>query len=259
MCSIRLLSRIFPNAFVLTIALVILLPNYIWFYPILISESSNPIFIIIDSILTFFFFVMWAWCWLYTGIADPGSVKKDLEARGLLKRIQQGDIPECLRRLEICNVCNLPMPYSSCHCKECGECYLRQDHHCGVTGQCIADKNFKSFVLSFLYGGITCLLILPTAIMMIKNNDFFLGAMVMIIYSGLFGFILLSSFVSFSYNSMKNISTIDKINGRTKKVGLKKLFMTFGNTWFEKLIPIQKNTTDYAWPGTIWENDESSL
>ena len=246
----RFCARFIPNVFVIVIAVFIGLPNFIWFYPFLISKTSN-IFFIIDSFLALFFIIMWCWCWLYTGIADPGRVKDDLEAHGLLKRVQQGDIPECLRNLEICHICNLPIPYSACHCKSCGTCILRQDHHCGVTGQCIGDKNFKSFVLSFLYGGLACLSILPTAISTLRNDNYFLGAMVMIIYSGLFAFVLLSSFISFSLNSIKSLSVIDQINGRSKKTSFKKLFMTFGNTWYD--------TTDYAWPGIIWDTDDSSL
>ena len=96
-------------------------------------------------------FIMFMWCWLYASFTDPGYIENDLERKGLLRQIRQGEIPIGMQGLKICPKCNLPQPFRCYHCEECERCVLRHDHHCGVIGNCVGDKNFKAFILSFFY------------------------------------------------------------------------------------------------------------
>ena len=54
-----------------------------------------------------------------------------------------------------CSTCNIIIPKSFRveHCKKCGICIIRQDHHCPWTGKCIGRNNLRIFCLfgSFLF------------------------------------------------------------------------------------------------------------
>lgn len=45
-----------------------------------------------------------------------------------------------------CSKCNLPKPERAHHCKTCGRCVLRMDHHCRWTENCVGFKNIGHFV-----------------------------------------------------------------------------------------------------------------
>ena len=48
-----------------------------------------------------------------------------------------------------CETCRLWRPPRASHCSQCHRCFYRFDHHCPVTGTCIAEANQRFFV-SFL-------------------------------------------------------------------------------------------------------------
>ena len=251
--------RFLPGFFVLLIASVIAVPNMISFFPYLIKNSPHYYLFILNAFLTIFSFIMWLWSWGVTVLGDPGRTYDDLESRGVLKRILQGDIPDCLRRLPICPICHLPTPPLSHHCKMCDACHLRYDHHCGITGQCIADKNFKSFILNFFYGTIYGFSLFPAALATCYQYKFprQLGSFVILIYSSMFGGIMFFTGISFFVSAAQNISIAQKVKGKFSLESCSILFSTFGSTWKERLLPMQKKTTEFAWPGVIWDTDEN--
>lgn len=56
-----------------------------------------------------------------------------------------------------CSKCNAPKPDRCHHCRQCGACVLRMDHHCPwVMHRCIGLRNHKAFFLLLIYGGIYC-------------------------------------------------------------------------------------------------------
>jgi hypothetical protein len=48
-----------------------------------------------------------------------------------------------------CLKCNIIIPksFKIIHCKKCGICIIKQDHHCPWTGKCIAKKNIIFFLI----------------------------------------------------------------------------------------------------------------
>jgi hypothetical protein len=157
----RICSRIIPNIFVLGLAGFLFVCTEFFLTPKLISSSGHPRLWRLSWVLVLCAFSLWLWCWMTTVVGDPGSIERDLERRGILKRVQQGDIPMCLRHLPICRNSQLPHPPQAHCCAVCKACFLRHDHHCGVTGQCMADGNFKAFALSFFWGAVFGFLIVP--------------------------------------------------------------------------------------------------
>lgn len=54
-----------------------------------------------------------------------------------------------------CRRCNGPQPLRAWHCRQCGRCVARFDHHCFWLGTCIGAQNFRALL---------CFLMLETAL-----------------------------------------------------------------------------------------------
>lgn len=252
--TFRFLSRLFPNLLVLSGSTALAYFSLVLIIPYNIKSDVYPKLSMVSWLVTFFFFVMFTWCWLYTAVADPGRIEDDLKRRGIYYQVKRGEIPYCLRQLPICSKCGMPKPYTSSHCNICGSCILRVDHHCGVTGVCIADKNFKSFILSFFYAcifGVT--LSLPSALCFFCAKDFNIISLILMIYGFVLGLMLGIFGISFLFGGVDGSAVTRQISFQAMKIKISKIWKTFGDKWYEKLIPIQKESTNLAWPGVTWD------
>jgi hypothetical protein len=148
----------------------------------------------------------------------------------------------------------VPVPATAYHCLECGHCVLRFDHHCGVVGACIADKNRKSFVQAlvyvFFFGAATAL----CAFLCVRFGALDPGrrmlCLVCGIYSSIFALIMPFVGVSFLWGNGREPAFPGQ-----KKLKWKKLWQSFGDSWWERIIPIQRRSTPLAWPGVCWDED----
>ena len=100
------------------------------------------------------FAALFTWCWYVTCISDPGSLLNFYKERGILQQILDGNIPEPLQNLPLCQKCHLPKPLRCHHCSECKRCHFRFDHHCPFIGNCVALYNIKAFILLPFHGGL---------------------------------------------------------------------------------------------------------
>lgn len=246
-------TRVCPNVFVMTFTAILGFATFFGIFPQIIQVSTKPVFFFFIGLFTFICFSMFIWCWLSAAIMDPGRVKDDLEKRGVLSRIQRGDIPDCLRNLPICDKCKLPRPKGAMHCDECQSCCLRYDHHCGVIGQCVGDKNMKAFILSFLYASIFGFTSSACGLYYCITDSFSNNAISKIliliasVYDISIAFALGCFGIGFLFNIAKDLGTIE--------FKTRKLLLLFGNNFMERILPIQKNTTFAAWPGVCWNLD----
>jgi hypothetical protein len=248
---------IWPNAFVLFFAGVLGVLNLTHGIPKVLSLDQISPQCAIAIVVWIAAFAMFLWCWLRAGLADPGRIEDDLRQRGLLAQVLRGDIPPCLRSLPICFRCNLPFPRNSHHCSFCGKCVLRFDHHCGVVGACIGDKNFKAFVLSFFYAGLYGLS--NAAFAYIWIHDPLLARHVPELFgaiagcmSAVMGLALIVSGFSF----FGGAACINR-GGVSRRAKCRRLLRSFGSSWPERLIPIQRTTTFLAWPDVSFDDDVS--
>jgi len=62
----------------------------------------------------------------------------------------------------LCGACIRLKLERSHHCKQCGKCVLKMDHHCPWLANCIGYNNYKFFLLTHLYGTISCFIVLCT-------------------------------------------------------------------------------------------------
>ncbi|ACO68618.1 predicted protein [Micromonas commoda] len=58
--------------------------------------------------------------------------------------------------IQYCVTCDVWRPPRTSHCRLCGYCMERFDHHCPVLGTCIAARNMRWFAGFLLYAGLAC-------------------------------------------------------------------------------------------------------
>lgn len=64
-----------------------------------------------------------------------------------------------------CSKCSAPKPDRCHHCRQCGRCVLKMDHHCPwLLDSCIGLRNYKAFVLFLLYTSLFCVLCIDTLV-----------------------------------------------------------------------------------------------
>jgi hypothetical protein len=228
------------------------------FIPKVLRQSSYPLVWGLMFVANVSCYFMWLWCWIVVIARDPGRIVDDLRRRGVLRRVLQGDIPRCLRHLRVCNLCHVPMPFYSSHCADCDCCYLRPDHHCAVTGQCVADKNFKGFVLSFFWGGLLGFLMFPAGfVASFADTDAI--AIASSSYSIILGVFLWVTGFTFACDNFRRTAAFGQIAGLGKTVGAAKFLQTFGKKWWQRLLPTQEAATFLAWPGVDWTDQEGTF
>lgn len=64
-----------------------------------------------------------------------------------------------------CSKCQAPKPDRCHHCRQCGRCILKMDHHCPwLMDTCIGLRNYKAFFLFLMYACAFCILIVDTIV-----------------------------------------------------------------------------------------------
>mmetsp|Transcript_15400 Transcript_15400/g.22880 ORF Transcript_15400/g.22880 Transcript_15400/m.22880 type:complete len:200 (-) Transcript_15400:58-657(-) len=95
--------------------------------------KSDPFYHISIVLGIFCFGTLWL-----MALSDPGIVTNDAEDK---------------TRARMCAVCDLMVPNTSYHCRDCAVCIEEWDHHCVWMGKCVGKKNivyFKLFNFSWL-------------------------------------------------------------------------------------------------------------
>jgi hypothetical protein len=202
------------------------------------------------ALLIFAAFSLWLFCWAQLMFGNPGRTSDDLRRRGLLDQIVRGTVPPSLQHLRLCFHCSLPTPAGAIHCPVCRACHLRFDHHCGVTGQCVADQNFKFFALNFLYGGICCAAMVPPSVLAITARLDVIPLVVALYGLGMTALLFGVGYCFVADNFRDAVALFRSVG---KSLSFRSYLTAFGKTWRDRLIPVQREATWLAWPGVRWE------
>ncbi|KAK4499585.1 hypothetical protein PRZ48_010103 [Zasmidium cellare] len=103
----------------------------------------NVLFASCYGLTTYFYFM--------TMTADPGFIPKG-SSRGQTKKTID-DLVEhnAFNETHFCTTCMIRKPLRSKHCKRCGRCVAREDHHCPWVDNCVAVNNHKHFLLYVMF------------------------------------------------------------------------------------------------------------
>ncbi|KAK1067124.1 palmitoyltransferase akr1 [Friedmanniomyces endolithicus] len=110
-------------------------------------------------------YILCTYFYTLTMTADPGYVPKG-NSRGQTKKVIDELIEHnAFDEAHFCTSCMIRKPLRSKHCRRCGRCVAREDHHCPWVDNCIGVNNHKHFVLYvvFLIAGIGLLIRLTIA------------------------------------------------------------------------------------------------
>lgn len=166
---------------------------------------------------------MSAWSYVVAGLRTSAAARTDLapEAVRTVKRSTGA------RRW--CSKCAAPKPDRCHHCRKCGRCVLRMDHHCPwVMDTCIGLRNHHAFLLLLAYTDALCfytlytlgaafarLLDAPTDDIALPVSWMVLAVVALVVRRTLTQFALaLTPFASFhAYLATKNYTTLEYIEG----------------------------------------------
>ncbi len=90
-------------------------------------------------------------CYLLCVFVDPGAPPlgwaPDAEARGAVQEVKRSGAQR------VCAKCDgrPAKPPRTHHCRVCGRCVLRFDHHCKWTNNCVGQGNYRAFMLMCVY------------------------------------------------------------------------------------------------------------
>ncbi|KAF9429961.1 palmitoyltransferase akr1 [Podila epigama] len=88
-------------------------------------------------------------------MADPGFIRQCTTPESQKQAVIQMADRGLLDARHFCVTCLVQRPLRSKHCKFCGRCVARFDHHCPWIYNCIGEKNHRAFMI-FLALFITC-------------------------------------------------------------------------------------------------------
>ncbi|CAI8045534.1 Palmitoyltransferase ZDHHC3, partial [Geodia barretti] len=105
-------------------------------------------------------------CHLRASLTDPGYVplsKTKIDFSSDLEKTESGQKkkkkrePPPIGEWTVCHRCEIYRPPRSHHCRKCGRCVRRMDHHCPWINNCVGELNLKYFFLFVMYSGFLCL------------------------------------------------------------------------------------------------------
>lgn len=100
---------------------------------------SNLIFAILFSLTTYFYFLAMT--------EDPGYIPKHSSRNQQRQVVQELFEQWKFDEDNFCIQCMIRRPLRSKHCRRCGKCVAKHDHHCPWINSCVANNNLRHFYL----------------------------------------------------------------------------------------------------------------
>lgn len=108
-----------------------------------ISSISMPVMTVVILLAALVLIALWA-----TVLGDPGLVT---ELPDDVQGVDVVEVKDFLQRPEMSD-------HDTCACRVCGVLVRGFDHHCGVIGACIGERNMWSFILFLSSTAVLCLI-----------------------------------------------------------------------------------------------------
>ncbi len=142
----RIMNR--PTRFFQTFYLVLILGLFggvvYWGFPL----SPNALVPEVHKVGLLVGVVVGLLVWVRVSFFDPGFVGPGAEPSYALDFV--------LYDGKACTTCKLSRPARSKHCRVCGRCVARFDHHCVWMNNCIGEGNYRWFLLYLIHHSLLC-------------------------------------------------------------------------------------------------------
>lgn len=129
------------------------------------SNEVKVLYLIVYHVILVFFL----WSFFKTMFTEPDSVPVEFQLPGVMYSDESVKIPgtnavrefaenlpivTCTHNgdIRLCGACRTIKPDRSHHCRVCGKCILKMDHHCIWLNNCVSYSNYKYFILFLAYG-----------------------------------------------------------------------------------------------------------
>ncbi|KIP03033.1 hypothetical protein PHLGIDRAFT_267793 [Phlebiopsis gigantea 11061_1 CR5-6] len=120
-----------------------------------------------------------------------------------------------------CNKDGFVKPLRAHHCRACGTCILKYDHHCPWIGQCVGARNHKFFVNFLQWAGVFCMWTFATLVAGVvqesRNGNLDPQYIVIIALAGLFILFTVSLLFTHVRLILLNQSTVESLNMQRMK------------------------------------------
>uniref|UniRef100_A0A0G4HVC6 Palmitoyltransferase n=1 Tax=Chromera velia CCMP2878 TaxID=1169474 RepID=A0A0G4HVC6_9ALVE len=200
-------------------------------FPLLHAPATNSVGtvqITIFNVLT----AMVLLCYFRAILQTPGGIPDTLEWR-----LTEGDTqkaPESFNLQELkrtgerrrCKWCAKYKPDRCHHCRVCGTCVLKMDHHCPWIYNCVGYANHKFFFLLLLYSTITCHFIWFTMFDSVKqavDEDAPFGKMFLLLFtellSSFLGVVMTAFWIFHIWLALRGMTTIEFCEKSFRKSG----------------------------------------
>ncbi|KAI0744588.1 zf-DHHC-domain-containing protein [Earliella scabrosa] len=125
--------------------------------------------------------------------------------------------PVLLPQYRYCHKDGFQKPLRAHHCRACGTCVLKYDHHCPWVGQCIGARNHRFFMIFVFWALLFCSWVFSTLIglnarasMVRPNFDIDPQKIVIMVFSGFFGIFTIALLVSHIFLITNNMTTVEQ-------------------------------------------------
>mmetsp|Transcript_14050 Transcript_14050/g.19544 ORF Transcript_14050/g.19544 Transcript_14050/m.19544 type:complete len:332 (+) Transcript_14050:20-1015(+) len=175
----------------------------------------------VSLVIFHIFFIPFIISFIRTVFSDPGKVPQQFSdidnARELVYEIKWNG-----REVRKCTVCNIVKPDRTHHCRTCGRCSLKMDHHCPWVSNCVGWGNYKYFVLFLTYTVIICMVVSLSMLDWVIENAFYEKAggprnilqFLLFIIATVFGLGLLMFTLTHYRMIFVNLTTLESLNKR---------------------------------------------